>query len=159
MGRPKGGKNAMRTPEEKEAIVLEYLNGQSRSIRKTAEKYGITDELLRGWMARYRESGVDGLRSQTGRHGVKHGNGLKGLNLKKDKTREEELELENLRLKIEVARLKKGYRVKGVVEKRNTLLPKARIRGPRGAVRGIPRLPALPRDVRQPERVLQMEAA
>lgn len=52
MGRPKGGKNAMRTPEEKEAIVLEYLNGQSRSIRKTAEKYGITDELLRGWMAR-----------------------------------------------------------------------------------------------------------
>lgn len=113
MGRPKGGKNAMRTPEEKEAIVLEYLNGQSRSIRKTAEKYGITDELLRGWVARYRESGVDGLRSQTGRHGVKHGNGLKGLNLKKDKTREEELELENLRLKIEVARLKKGYRVKG----------------------------------------------
>ena len=30
-------KNTMRSPEEKEAIVLEYLNGRSRSTRKTAE--------------------------------------------------------------------------------------------------------------------------
>ena len=59
----------------------------------------------------YLESGIEGLKSKTGLPG--RGNGLKGLHLKKGKTREEELELENLRLKIEVARLKKGYRVKG----------------------------------------------
>ena len=37
---------------------------------------------------------------------------------KKNKTREEELELENLKLKVEVARLKKGYQVKGVGSKK-----------------------------------------
>lgn len=34
-------KNVMRTPEEKEAIVLEYLNDKRPSYRKTADKYGI----------------------------------------------------------------------------------------------------------------------
>ena len=31
-------KNVMRTPEEKEAIVLEYLNDKRPSYRKTADK-------------------------------------------------------------------------------------------------------------------------
>ena len=34
-------KNTMRSPEEKEAIVLEYLNDKHSSYRKTADKYGI----------------------------------------------------------------------------------------------------------------------
>ena len=114
MGRPKGTKNHMRSPEEKEAIVLEYLNDEHASYRKTADKYGIDRKRFHIWIKQYREQGVDGLRSQTGKNGYKHGNGLKGLNVKKNKTREEELELENLKLKIEVARLKKGYLVKGV---------------------------------------------
>ena len=38
--------------------------------------------------------------------------------MEKNKTREEELELENLKLKVEVARLKKGYQVKGVGSKK-----------------------------------------
>ena len=114
MGRPKGTKNHMRSPEEKEAIVLEYLNDEHASYRKTADKYGINHKRFHVWIKQYREQGIDGLRSQTGKNGCKHGNGLKGLNIKKNKTREEELELENLKLKIEVARLKKGYLVKGV---------------------------------------------
>ena len=40
------------------------------------------------------------------------------FSVKKNKTREEELELENLKLKVEVARLKKGYQVKGVGSKK-----------------------------------------
>ena len=47
--------------------------------------------------------------------GKKHpgkGNHLSGLHLKKNKTREEELELENLKLKV------KGYQVKGVGSKK-----------------------------------------
>ena len=108
MARPKGTKSVMRTPEEKERIVLEALEN---GIRLTADRLGLSRKLLQTWIRKYQESGIDGLKSQSGRLG--RGNGLKGLHLKKRKTREEELELENLKLRIEVARLKKGYRVKG----------------------------------------------
>ena len=108
IGRPKGTKNVMRTPEEKERIVLEALENGSRPV---ARRHGISWSLLRTWMGKYLESGIEGLKSQSGKHGS--GNPLAGLQRKKNKTREEELELENLELKIEVARLKKGYRVKG----------------------------------------------
>ena len=119
MGRPTGTKNNMRSPEEKEAIVLEYLNDNHPSYRKTANKYGISPSRFSSWIRSYRESGIDGLKSKTGRS--KHpgkGNPFSGLQRKKNKTREEELELENLKLKVEVARLKKGYQVKGVGSKK-----------------------------------------
>lgn len=110
-------KNTMRSPEEKEAIVLEYLNDKRPSYRKTADKYEISDSSFKKWKKAYLEFGIDGLRSQTGKtsHGFNH---LAGLRNKKNKTREEELELENLKLKVEVARLKKGYQVKGVGSKK-----------------------------------------
>ena len=111
-------KNTMRSPEEKEAIVLEYLNDKRPSYRKTADKYNIAGSTFKEWKKAYLEFGIDGLRSQTGKHSGKHSNGLKGLHVKKNKTREEELELENLKLKVEVARLKKGYQVKGVGSKK-----------------------------------------
>ena len=112
-------KNTMRSPEEKETIVLEYLNDKHPSCRKTADKYGISKRLFEIWIKKYQEQGIDGLRSQTGK--VKHpgkGNPFSGLQNKKNKTREEELELEILKLKVEVARLKKGYQVKGVGSKK-----------------------------------------
>ncbi len=112
-------KNMMRTPEEKEQIVLEYLQDKNHSGRKTAAKYDISYSLFCYWLRYYRESGIDGLKSKTGT--VKHpgkGNPYSALQNKKNKTREEELELENLKLKVEVARLKKGYQVKGVGSKK-----------------------------------------
>ena len=114
MGRPKGTKNIMRSPKEKEQIVLEAFKDGPNA---TFKKYGISEKLLHTWMRKYRENGIDGLISKTGRS-PKPGNGLKGLHIKKNKTREEELELENLKLKVEVARLKKGYQVKGVGSKK-----------------------------------------
>lgn len=108
MARTIARKFVMRTPEEKERIVLEAIE---RGVRRTAEAHGVDQRLLERWIAKYRAAGVDGLKSQTGKHGG--GNHLAGLRNKKNKTREEELELEVLRLKIEVERLKKGYRVKG----------------------------------------------
>ena len=108
----------MRSPEEKERIVLEYFNDQHPSYRKTADKYDISHRRFCIWIRKYREFGIEGLISQTGKHSGKHSNGLKGLQVKKNKTREEELELENLKLKVEVARLKKGYQVKGVGSKK-----------------------------------------
>lgn len=108
-------KNTMRSAEEKERIVLEsFKEGRS----KIANKYDVHVRVLTRWRRKYEEFGLDGLRSQTGKHSGKHSNGLKGLQVKKNKTREEELELENLKLKVEVARLKKGYQVKGVGSKK-----------------------------------------
>ena len=97
-------KYIMRTPEEKEFVILEsYQFGGT----KTAKKYGINERLLRKWKVKYRDYGINGLCSKTGK--TSHGyNNLAGLRNKKNKTREEELELENLKLKVEVARLKKG---------------------------------------------------
>ena len=111
MARPSGTKNKMRSPKEKELIVLEAFENGSNA---TFKKYGISESLLHYWIIKYRVNGVEGLKSKTGKS--KHpGNRLQN---KKNKTREEELELENLKLKVEVARLKKGYLVKGVGSKK-----------------------------------------
>ena len=111
-------KNKMLTPEEKEAIVLEYLNDARSSYRRIAGKYDVSETAFKRWKKAYLMSGISGLISQTGKHHGKHNNGLKGLHIKKKKTREEELLLENIKLKVEVARLKKGYQVKGVGSKK-----------------------------------------
>ena len=99
--------------------MLDYLQDRHQSGRKTADKYGISYALFCVWLKRYRENGIDGFKSQTGK--AKHpnkGNPYSGLQNKKNKTREEELEFENIKLKVEVARLKKGYQVKGVGSKK-----------------------------------------
>ncbi|MBQ9457128.1 MAG: helix-turn-helix domain-containing protein [Bacilli bacterium] len=104
MGRPKGTKNTMRTPEEKERIVLVALE---RGTTKASKAYDVDERLLRRWVVKYHANGIEGLRSGSGKHG-RGGNPFAGLQNKKGKTREEELELEVLKLKVEVARLKKG---------------------------------------------------
>ena len=119
MARTHKRKFTMRSPEEKEAIILEYFNDYHASYRKTADKYGVDSSRFRRWIKKYREEGLEGLRSKTGKvKNPRKGNPLCGLQRKKNKTREEELELENLKLKVEVARLKKGYQVKGVGSKK-----------------------------------------
>ena len=119
MARTYKRKFTMRSPEEKEAIILEYFNDHHASYRKTADKYGVDYSRFRRWIKKYQEEGLEGLRSKTGKvKNPRKGNPLCGLQRKKNKTREEELELENLKLKAEVARLKKGYQVKGVGSKK-----------------------------------------
>ncbi len=109
-------KNTMRSAEEKEQIVLEsFQNG----CNQTAQKYDVYRSVLKRWRREYREEGLEGLRSKTGKaKNPRKGNSLCGLQRKKNKTKEEQLEFENLKLKVEVARLKKGYQVKGVGSKK-----------------------------------------
>jgi transposase-like protein len=97
----------MRTPEEKEIIVKEYFSGVSAT--DLTKKYNLPDKLIYRWINKYEKSGLKGLISNTG----KSTNG-KGLHLRKPKNRIEELELELMKKEIEIARLKKGYIVKGV---------------------------------------------
>lgn len=113
MGRPMGTKNNMRTPEEKEKIVLEYLNGRV-GYKTVAQSYNIYPRRFFIWIKNYREKGIEGLKSKTGKCSKK---GIIGRP-KKAVTREEELERENIKLKIEIERLKKGYYVKGVGQRK-----------------------------------------
>lgn len=71
--RPLGTINIMRTSEEKEKTVLEYLN-EEIGCAAIARNYGISKRLFEIWIKKYRESGIDGLRPKTG----KSQNGNKG---------------------------------------------------------------------------------
>ena len=101
------GKNNMRTAEEKEKIVLEYLAGNI-SQQGVADKYNIVRRVLQRWINAYLEKGIDGLKSKTGtKCGSRKGRPKKN-NSEIDKLKEELLKKE-----IEIDRLKKGYLVKG----------------------------------------------
>ena len=103
------GKNKiMRSPEDKEKIVKRYLNGESAV--KLASEIDSTDKMIREWTNKYLRKGLEGLKSKTG----KSNTGRKKSHFKKTKNRIEELELELMKKEIEIARLKKGYVVKGV---------------------------------------------
>ena len=112
MGRIIGSKNNMRSPEEKEKIVLEKLNGVTETSLKN--KYKISRDSIWEWTTKYLKYGIDGLKSKTGKCAKKGTSGRP----KKAVTREEELERENVKLKIEIERLKKGYYVKGVGQRK-----------------------------------------
>lgn len=112
MGRPIGTKNLIRTPEEKEKMILEYRNSKI-SQKLIANKYGLSRKLFQVWIKKYEEKGIEGLRSNTG----KHPNPKLGK-YNRYPTEEEKLKQEVMKLEIEVARLKKGYQVKGVGAKK-----------------------------------------
>ena len=108
MGRPKGTNNRMRTPEEKEKLILEFMSSNT-SRKLFCKEKNINRRLFTIWCCKYEKYGIEGLTSQTGRK-----NGTNKGRPKKAETREEKLERENLKLRIEIERLKKGYYVKGV---------------------------------------------
>ena len=59
-GRPKGGKNKIWTKEEKEKIVLYYIEN-GIGMNKCAEKFGISDGQMYRWVTSYRNYGIKGL--------------------------------------------------------------------------------------------------
>ena len=103
-------KNNMKKPEEKEIIVKRYLNNES--VQKLASEYEIGVRQIYHWINKYREKGLEGLKSNTGKASTHHKH--MGIYLRKPKNRIEDLELELMKKEIEIARLKKSYMVKGV---------------------------------------------
>ena len=112
MGRPYGTKNKMRTPEEKERLVLEYFDSKM-GYRHFAESKDIYPSIFFQWVKAYREKGIEGLKSKQGTTG----NEGKGK-YNRHKTEIEKLQEELLKKEIELMRLKKGYVVKGVGAKK-----------------------------------------
>ena len=105
-GRPIGGKNKCWSKEEKEKIVLYHLNNNI-GMNKCAKHFGISKGQMYKWVTDYRNKGIDGLVNKK-----KPGNPMCKYSNKKILTKEEKLEYENMKLRIENGMLKKGFLMK-----------------------------------------------
>ena len=107
MGRKKGEKNKYRTAEEKYKIIEPALNFEKSTWDITRET-GLSNGMINNWIKKYRENGYEGLINKK-----KPGNPLSKYSNKKNLSEMEKLQYENMKLRIENERLKKGYLVKG----------------------------------------------
>ena len=105
MGRPRGGKNRNYTPEYKLSIAKRHIE-RYESLNDIARDENLSPGMVANWCKAYRDNGIDGLKPK------RKGNPFNKL-LSKSLTKEQRLELENLKLRIDNERLKKGYQVKG----------------------------------------------
>ena len=107
MGRPKGGKNKYWTKDEKLRIVKKVTEEGLSSKQVSAEE-NIDSSMIRTWVRKYLQEGEISLENQK-----KPGNPLMKYSRRNELTPMEKLEYENMKLRIENERLKKGYIVKG----------------------------------------------
>ena len=108
-GRPKGGTNRYWSKEAKYEYVKILLTGEM-STRKLGKANGINSGQLSMWVKRYQEGGIEALENQR-----KPGNPMAKYLRRKTLTPMEELEYENMKLRIENLRLKKGYTTEEVI--------------------------------------------
>jgi transposase len=83
------------------------MNGIA-GCREVANAHGISKGLFCTWIKKYRENGIEGLKSRSG----KHSNPNIGK-YDRHPSEIEKLKKELLKKEIEIERLKKGYQVKG----------------------------------------------
>ena len=103
MGRPKGGTNKIWTKEEKYEVILPVINLETSSTQR-AKDLGMAKSMIIKWVKQYQEGGIEALESKR-----KPGNHLAKYSSRKELSDIEKLEYENLLLRIENERLKKGY--------------------------------------------------
>jgi transposase-like protein len=106
MGRPKGGKNRKWTVDEKLRIVNRHLKDHV-PMQQIAREENVSGGLLSAWVSKYLEGGEHALAARSG-------NPYAALTTSKKLTEEERLKLIIAKQEVEIARLKKGYFVKGV---------------------------------------------
>ena len=102
----KGQKFRQWTAEEKYRIIEPIIKLEKSSNQVTRET-GINNGLITTWIKKYREKGMEGLTNKK-----KPGNPLAKYSSKKILTKEEHLEYENMKLRIENEMLKKGFLMK-----------------------------------------------
>lgn len=114
MGRPKGVKNENPnrywSREEKYEIVQLIISGEV-SANDLARSNGMKSSgMLATWVKRFREGGIEALTNKR-----KPGNPMTRFQARKELTPMEQLEYENMKLRIENERLKKGYTAEEVM--------------------------------------------
>ena len=106
MARIRKGPNRYWSKDDKLRLINEVLCG--KSAEEVARDNDISGGMLRGWIIKYNKYGIDSLENKK-----KPGNPLSKYSRKKNLSEIEQLQYENMKLKIENERLKKGYLVKG----------------------------------------------
>lgn len=106
MGRIRKEKNRIWSADDKLKIINENLIN-FKSTTQISKEYDISQGMIINWIKKYKEFGYDGLVNKK-----KPGNPLAKYSNKKDLTKEEQLEYENMKLRIENEMLKKGYLMK-----------------------------------------------
>lgn len=101
------------TAEEKLEYLKLILEGEY-SQQEIARQNNMSVGMLSTWMKKYREGGLQALENKR-----KPGNPLSKYQRRKKLTPMEELEYENMKLRIENERLKKGYSKEEVVRIKN----------------------------------------
>lgn len=107
MGRHKGGTNRYWSKEEKLKLVREVIE-EHKSTNEVSTRENISNGMFNNWIKKYLEFGEEGLVNKK-----KPGNPLSKYVNKKQLSNIEKLEYENMKLRIENERLKKGYYVEG----------------------------------------------
>ena len=121
-GRPKGGENRYWSSEAKYRILKEYLDDKV-GLRELCRRENLSTSQLHKWKKAYLEEGMKGLENSK-----KPRNPLLKYQNKKELTEVEQLEYENMKLRIENARLKKGYTNEEVIDIREKKSPKKSMR-------------------------------
>ena len=103
----KGQKYKQWTAEEKYKMIEPIIKLEKSSVQITKET-GINNGLITAWVHKYKDKGMEGLIPKK-----KPGNPLSRYQSKKNLSKEEQLEYENMKLRIENELLKKGYLMKG----------------------------------------------
>lgn len=93
--------------EEKLRIINMVIN-DGLSAEEVARNEDISSGMLRNWIKKYIEQGEESLENKR-----KPGNPLVKYSRRKELSDLEKLEYENMKLRIENERLKKGYMMKG----------------------------------------------
>lgn len=109
MSRPKGGTNKYWTADEKLKIVNMVLI-EHKSYSQIEKLTGVSIGQAATWVKKYKDNGYKGLVNKR-----KPGNPISKYQRKKNLTDVEQLEYENMLLRIENERLKKGYCEKDVL--------------------------------------------
>ena len=106
MGRKKGTVTKYYEKELKIKLINEALDN---GINLTARKYNISQGMLCNWIKSYEANNNTIVNNK-----YKRGNPLSKYANRKNLTDMEKLQYENMKLRIENERLKKGYKVEGV---------------------------------------------
>ena len=94
--------------KEEKLKLINLVIHNNQSINSVSKKYNIDKSQLRRWIKAYYDFGENGLINKR-----KPGNPLMKYSSRKELSDLEKLEYENMKLRIENERLKKGYMMKG----------------------------------------------
>lgn len=122
--------------EEKLRYIRLHLD-EHISIREIEKKYGVSNSMVSAWVKRYLEDGEEALEP-------KNGNPYAALHTSKSLGEVDRLRLIIAKQEVEIARLKKGIGWKELVQTRNTLLAKERLRNYRRNERKVSRRLSVP---------------